>query len=170
MRKADADAMPIVALTITSDKRTLLSLSDIAENIFKEILQTISGVASIHIWGERRYSMRLWMDPVKLAAYKLTPLEVLNAVTRDNVELPSGRVEGANTELTVRTMGRISTPEEFNNLIIKQDDNNVVRFQDIGRAELGAENERTILKRNGIPMVAVALQPQPGTNIINIVD
>ena len=170
VRKADADAMPIVALTITSDKRTLLSLSDIAENIFKERLQTISGVASIQIWGERRYSMRLWMDPVKLAAYKLTPLEVLNAVTRDNVELPSGRVEGANTELTVRTMGRISTPEEFNNLIIKQDDNNVVRFQDIGRAELGAENERTILKRNGIPMVAVALQPQPGTNIINIVD
>ena len=170
VRKADADAMPIVALTITSDKRTLLSLSDIAENIFKERLQTISGVASIQIWGERRYSMRLWMDPVKLAAYKLTPLEVLNAVTIDNVELPSGRVEGANTELTVRTMGRISTPEEFNNLIIKQDDNNVVRFQDIGRAELGAENERTILKRNGIPMVAVALQPQPGTNIINIVD
>ena len=170
VRKADADAMPIVALTITSDKRTLLSLSDIAENIFKERLQTISGVASIQIWGEHRYSMRLWMDPVKLAAYKLTPLEVLNAVTRDNVELPSGRVEGANTELTVRTMGRISTPEEFNNLIIKQDDNNVVRFQDIGRAELGAENERTILKRNGIPMVAVALQPQPGTNIINIVD
>ena len=85
VRKADADAMPIVALTITSDKRTLLSLSDIAENIFKERLQTISGVASIQIWGERRYSMRLWMDPVKLAAYKLTPLEVLNAVTRDNV-------------------------------------------------------------------------------------
>ncbi len=170
VRKADADAMPLVFLNVKSDKRTLLGISDIAENIFKERLQTIKGVAAVQIWGERRYSMRLWMDPAKLAAYSLTPLEVLNAVTRDNVELPSGRVEGTNMELTVRTMGRISTPEEFNNLIVKEDDNNVVRFQDVGRAELGPENERTILKRDGVPMVGVVLQAQPGTNIIEIVD
>jgi multidrug efflux pump len=170
VRKADADAMPLVFLNVKSDKRTLLGLSDVAENIFKERLQTIKGVAAVQIWGERRYSMRLWMDPAKLAAYSLTPLEVLNAVTRDNVELPSGLVEGTNMELTVRTMGRISTPEEFNQLIIKEDDNNVVRFQDVGRAELGPENNRTILKRDGVPMVGVVLQAQPGTNIIEIVD
>lgn len=170
VRKADADAMPLVFLNVKSDKRTLLGLSDIAENIFKERLQTIKGVAAVQIWGERRYAMRLWMDPAKLAAYALTPLEVLNAISRDNVELPSGRVEGTNTELTVRTMGRISTPEEFNNLIIKENANNVVRFRDVGRAELGPENERTVLKRDGVPMVGVVLQPQPGTNIIEIVD
>ncbi|WP_339789466.1 MAG: efflux RND transporter permease subunit [Imperialibacter sp.] len=170
VRKADADAMPLVFLNVKSDKRTLLGLSDVAENIFKERLQTIKGVAAVQIWGERRYSMRLWMDPAKLAAYSLTPLEVLNAVTRDNVELPSGLVEGTNMELTVRTMGRISTPEEFNQLIVKEDDNNVVRFQDVGRAELGPENNRTILKRDGVPMVGVVLQAQPGTNIIEIVD
>ncbi|MEQ8533721.1 MAG: efflux RND transporter permease subunit, partial [Imperialibacter sp.] len=160
----------LVFLNVKSDKRTLLGLSDVAENLFKERLQTIKGVAAVQIWGERRYSMRLWMDPAKLAAYSLTPLEVLNAVTRDNVELPSGLVEGTNMELTVRTMGRISTPEEFNQLIVKEDDNNVVRFQDVGRAELGPENNRTILKRDGVPMVGVVLQAQPGTNIIEIVD
>lgn len=170
VRKADADSSPLVFLNVKSDKRTLLELSDIAENTFKERLQTIKGVAAVQIWGERRYSMRLWMDPVKLAAYQLTPLEVLNAVTRDNVELPSGSVEGTNTELTVRTMGRISTPEEFNNLIVKEDGNNVVRFQDVGRAELGSENQRTILKRDGVPMVGVVPQAQPGANIIEIVD
>jgi len=170
VRKADADATPLVFLNVKSDKRTLLELSDIAENTFKERLQTINGVAAIQIWGERRYAMRLWMDPAKLAAYELTPLEVLNAVTRDNVELPSGRVEGTNTELTVRTMGRISTAEEFNNLIVKEDGNNVVRFQDVGRAEMGSENDRTVLKRDGVPMVGVVLQPQPGSNVIEIVD
>lgn len=170
VRKADADATPLIFINVKSDKRTLLQLSDIAENVFKERLQTIKGVAAVQIWGERRYSMRLWMDPVKLAAYQLTPLEVLNAVTRDNVELPSGSVEGRNTELTVRTMGRISTPEEFNNLIIKEEGNNVVRFRDVGRAELGSENDRTVLKRDGIPMVGVVPQAQPGANIIEIVD
>ena len=170
VRKADADATPLVFLNVKSDKRTLLDLSDIAENIFKERLQTIKGVAAVQIWGERRYSMRLWMDPARLAAYNLTSLEVLEAVTRDNVELPSGTVEGTNTELTVRTMGRISSAEEFNDLIIKQDDQNVVRFSDIGHAELGAENSRTVLKRDGVPMVGVVLQPQPGSNVIEIVD
>ena len=170
VRKADADATPLVFLNVKSDKRTLLDLSDVAENIFKERLQTIKGVAAVQIWGERRYSMRLWMDPARLAAYNLTSLEVLEAITRDNVELPSGTVEGTNTELTVRTMGRISSAEEFNDLIIKQDDQNVVRFSDIGYAELGAENSRTVLKRDGVPMVGVVLQPQPGSNVIEIVD
>lgn len=168
--KADADSQPIVFLNLKSDQRSLLELSQIAENQFKERFQTISGVSQVDIWGEKRYSMRLWMDPQKLAAYNLTPLDVLNAVRQNNVELPSGRVEGLNTELTVRTLGRLSSPDEFNNLIIEEDENVVVRFQDIGYAELGPENERTILKRDGIPMVGVVLRPQPGSNNIEIVD
>ena len=168
--KADANSGPILFLNIRSDQRTLLDLTSIAENTFKERVQTIQGVSSVQVWGSKRYSMRLWMDPNKLAAYQLTPLDVLNAVDRDNVELPSGRVEGRNTELTVRTLGRINTPEEFNNLIIKESGDNIVKFRDIGRAELAPENERTILKRDGIPMVGIAVVTQPGSNNIDIAD
>lgn len=168
--KADANSGPILFLNIRSDQRTLLDLTSIAENTFKERVQTIQGVSSVQVWGSKRYSMRLWMDPNKLAAYQLTPLDVLNAVDRDNVELPSGRVEGTNTELTVRTLGRINTPQEFNNLIIKEDGDNIVKFQDIGRAELAPENERTILKRDGVPMVGIAVITQPGSNNIEIAD
>ncbi|HET8865444.1 MAG TPA: efflux RND transporter permease subunit, partial [Gracilimonas sp.] len=160
--KADADASPIVFLNVRSDKRNLLDLSDVAFNDFKERVQTIPGVSSVQIWGEKEYAMRLWMDPLRLAAYKLTPLDVQQALQRENVELPSGRIEGDLTELTVRTQGRLYEPEEFNNLIITEQDGNVVRFRDIGRAELGAANERTILKRNGVPMVGVVIVPQPG--------
>ncbi|MEM9671995.1 MAG: efflux RND transporter permease subunit, partial [Bacteroidota bacterium] len=170
VRKADADSSPIIFLNIKSDKRSLLELSAIAQNDFKERIQTISGVSDISIWGDKRYSMRLWMDADKLASYNLTPLDVLNAVRRDNVELPSGRVEGLNTELTVRTMGRINTPDDYNNLIIKESGETVVKFKDIGNAELGPENERTLLKRDGIPMVGLAIRTQPGANNIEIAD
>lgn len=168
--KADADAVPIIFLNVNSDQRDLLDLTSIAENIFKERLQTIEGVSEIRIWGSRQYAMRLWMDPLKLAAYQLTPLDILNALGRENVELPSGRIEGYTTELTVRTMGRMTTPEEFNNLIISESGGNVVRFRDIGRAELGAQNERTVLKRNGVPMVGVVAIPQPGSNQLAIAE
>ena len=168
--KADADSSPIIALQIRSDQRSLLELSQIAENLFKERFQTIDGVSAVRIWGEKRYSMRMWMDPVKLAAYSLTPVDVLNAVNRNNVELPSGRVEGANTELSVRTLGRLTSPQEFNELIIKESGTNTVRFRDIGYAELGAENERTILKNDLVPMVMTVLIPQPGSNNLDIAD
>jgi multidrug efflux pump len=168
--KADADATPIIFLNVNSDQRDLLDLTSIAENIFKERLQTIEGVSEIRIWGSRQYAMRLWMNPLRLAAYQLTPIDVLNALNRENVELPSGRIEGFTTELTVRTMGRMTTPEEFNNLIISDTDGNVIRFRDIGRAELGAQNERTVLKRNGVPMVGVVAIPQPGSNQLAIAE
>lgn len=170
VRKADADSSPIIFFNIESDKRNLLELSAIAQNDFKERVQTIPGVSDISIWGDKKYAMRLWMDADKLAAYNLTPLDVLNAIRRDNVELPSGRVEGMNTELTVRTMGRLSDPDEFNNLIIKESGNDVVKFKDIGNAELGPENERTLLKRDGVPMVGLAIRTQPGSNNIEIAD
>ncbi|MEP0547513.1 MAG: efflux RND transporter permease subunit [Rhodothermales bacterium] len=168
--KADADGDPIVFLNIASDERSLLELSDIAENLFKERLQTISGVARVDIWGEKRWAMRLWLDPARLAAYQLTPLDVQRALTAQNVELPTGQIEGESVALTVRTMGRLQTVEEFQNLIVKRAGDQLVRLGDVGRAELGAENERTVLKRDGTPMVGVVLRPLPGANYIAIVD
>jgi multidrug efflux pump len=170
VEKADADSSPIIFMTVRSDKRNLLEISRIAEVLFKERIQTIPGVSAVQIWGQQRYSMRLWMDPIKLASLKLAPSDVLQALNRENVELPSGRVEGQNTELTVRTMGRLTNEEDFNNLIIKEDGDNVVRLSDIGYAKLGAENERTILRRDGIPGCALAIVAQPGANNIDIAD
>lgn len=168
VEKADADSSPIMFLTVMSDKRDPLELSRITENIFKERLQTIPGISSVQIWGQKRYSMRLWMDPIKLASLKLAPSDVLQAVNRENVELPSGRVEGQATELTVRTMGRLTTVEDFDNLIIKESGDQVVRLRDVGYAQLYPENERTILRRDGVPGVALAVVAQPGANNIDI--
>ncbi|MCB9218822.1 MAG: efflux RND transporter permease subunit [Ignavibacteriales bacterium] len=168
--KADADAVPIVFLNVKSDQRTLLELSDIALNTFKERLQTITGVSQVMIWGDKRYSMRLWMDPAKLAAYNITPLDIRNALNRENIELPSGSIEGKNVELTVRTLGRLSTVDDFNNLTIKESSGAIVRFKDLGFAELYPENDKSILRRDGVPMVGVVLVPQPGANYIDIAD
>ncbi|RPI75847.1 MAG: efflux RND transporter permease subunit, partial [Ignavibacteriales bacterium] len=168
--KADADAFPIVFLNVQSDTRNLLELTELANNIFKERLQTIPGVSEVRIWGEKKYSMRIWLDPAKLAAYQLTPIDVQNALSRENVELPSGIVEGNTTELSIRTIGRLTDVEEFNNLIVKEASGSIVRVRDVGYAVLGAENERTILKRDGIPMVGVVLVAQAGANNIAITD
>ena len=168
--KADADAFPIVFLGVQSDTRNLLELSEMANNVFKERFQTIPGVSSVQIWGEKKYSMRLWLDPGKLAAFGLSAVDVRNSLNRENVELPSGRIEGDNTELSIRTVGRLSTKDEFNDLIIKEDEGGIVRLRDLGYAELGAENERTVLKWNGIPMVGVVLVAQAGANNIAITD
>jgi multidrug efflux pump len=169
--KADADANPILSLAIQSDKRSLLDLSAIANDVFKERLQTIPGVSTVDIWGEKRYAIKLLLDPARLAAHGLTPLDVRDALDRENVELPSGRIEGYNTELSIRTFGRLSTPEEFNELIIKETDGSVVKLRDIGNAVLAPENERSILRGNGgVPMVSINVIPQPGANHIAIAD
>jgi len=168
--KADADSRPIIFLNIKSDKRSLLELTEIAERDFKERLQTIPGVSEIRIWGEKKYSMRLWLDPAKMAAYKITPMDVRNALLEQNIELPTGRIEGRNVELSVRTIGRLTTPEEFNELVIKESDDRLVLLKDVGYAILGPENERTSLKRDGIPMVGNAIVPQPNSNHIEIAD
>jgi multidrug efflux pump len=168
--KADADANPILFVTVESDKRSLLELSEVAELTLKEQLQTISGVSAVNIFGQKRYAMRLWIDPEKLAGYQLTPMDVRNAIGRENVELPSGSIEGTTTQLTIRTLGLMTTPKEFNDLIIKQSGDMIVRFKDIGRAELGPEDIRGILKNDGVPMVMVVIIPQPGSNHIDIVD
>ncbi len=169
--KADADAQNILTVTIQSDRRDLLELTDIATNIFKERLQTISGVSSIRIWGERRYAMRIDLDPQKLTSYALTPLDVSQALDQQNVELPAGRLENETTEYTIRALGRLDTPEELSRMIVAKRGNVLVRVSDIGTVRLGAENERTLMRGNNmVPMVGVALQPQPGANHIDIVD
>ncbi|OFY91599.1 MAG: acriflavin resistance protein [Bacteroidetes bacterium RIFOXYA12_FULL_40_10] len=170
VEKSDADAQPIYTITLGSRTRDIIDLSEFAEVNFKERLQTISGVSNVNVWGSKRYSIRMRMDPLLLAAYRITPLDVRQAVSRENVELPSGMIEGSTMELTVRTLGRLRTLEDFNNLIIARNGERVVRFSDIGTAEVEAENTRSILKKNGVPMVAIALVPQPGANYINIVD
>lgn len=168
--KADADAQPIFGVSLRSDQRSLIDLSMYAEQYYKERLQTISGVSSVTIWGDKRYSVRLRMDPALLAAYRITPMDVRDAVSRENVELPSGRIEGENTELTIRTLGRLMTIDDFNNLVIREDNSKVIRFRDIGIAEVDAEDVRSVMKRNGVPMVACVIIPQPGANYIDIVD
>ena len=168
--KADADAEPIMQITVQSELRSLLELTEIAELTVKERLQTIQNVSSVGIWGENRYAMRLWLDPVKMAAYKTTPMEIKAALDRENIELPAGSIEGDDIERSIRTLGLMLTPEEFNSLIIKEDDYRIVRFGDVGFAELDAENRKNILRRNGIPMVSTVIIPQPGANQIEIAD
>jgi len=169
--KADADAGWVYNFTIQSAKRDLLDLSEFANNYFKESLQTIPGVSDIRVLGERRYSIKLYIDPLKLAGYGLTPLDVRDALNRENVELPTGRIEGYNTELSVRTYGRMNTTEEFDDMIIRESDGILVRFRDVGRAVLAPHNERSIMRGNKlISMVGLAISPQPGANHIAIVD
>lgn len=168
--KADADADPIMQLVILSEKRSLLELSQITELTIKERLQTIQNVSAVEIWGENRYSMRLWLDPQQMAVYGITPLDVKNAIDKENVELPSGSIEGDRIELSIRALGLMETPEEFNNLIIKEDGFRIVRLQDVGRAELDAEDRKNITKINGVPMVSAVVIPQPGANQIEIAD
>ncbi|MEH3114087.1 efflux RND transporter permease subunit [Pedobacter terrae] len=166
--KADANSDPILSMTIQSDKRNTLELSDFAENVIADRIQTIPGVSSVQIQGQRKYAMRIWMDPNKLSAYGLTSQDIVTALDNENVELPSGKITGATTELTVKTLGKLTNESEFNNLILKADSNQVVKLKDVGFAVLGPENEETILRESGKPMVAIAIIPQPGANYLDI--
>src|SRR5690554_2339361 len=168
--KADADSDAIIVMTVQSDNKNILELTDYADNVIAPRLQTIPGVSSVQIWGQRKYAMRLWIDPLKLASYGVTVSEVRKALLSQNVELPSGKLTGANTELTIKTIGNLSTDEEFNDIIIFAEDGKVVRFSDIGNATLEAENMETKLSDSGQPMVALAIVPQPGTNYVAIAD
>jgi len=168
--KADADATPILMVAVKSDKRSLLEISEIADLTIKEQLQTINNVSSVEIWGEKRYAMRLWLDPQKMAGYGIAPSDVKSALDKENVELPSGSIEGNTTELTIRTMGLMHTAREFNDLVIKETDNRIIRLSDIGRAELSPRDTKSYMKMNGVPMCGVVIIPQPGANHIDIAD
>jgi HAE1 family hydrophobic/amphiphilic exporter-1/multidrug efflux pump len=168
--KSDADSDAIISMTVQSDVKNVLELSDYADNVIAPRLQTIPGVSSVQIWGQRKYAMRLWIDPIKLASYGATVSDVRAALASQNVELPTGKLTGANTELAVKTVGNLSTVEEFNNIIIRADGDNLVRLSDIGTAALEAENLETKLSDSGQPMVAMAIIPQPGSNYLDIAD
>ena len=168
--KSNADGDPVIFLNLSSEQHSLLELSEVADNFFAERLQTIDGVASVDIWGDKRYAMRMWMDPAALAAYGLTPGDVRRAVNEQNIELPGGIIEGDQVELTIRPMTRLATVEEFENVILKNDGTSLVRFSDVGRVELAAQNQRTVLKRDGVAMVGVVLRPLADANAIEIVD
>mgnify|MGYP000287666059 FL=1 len=168
--KADADSNPIYNLNIYSNTRDLLSLNEIATRNVKEKLQTIPGVSSVQMWGEKKYAMRLHIDPERLASFRLTAPDIVSALTKQNIELPSGSIEGNNTELTVRTQGRMTSVEDFNNLIIREEGDRSVKFSDVGEAQLAPENEKTFFKRDMVPMISIAVIPQPGSNQIEIVD
>ncbi|AMR30450.1 acriflavin resistance protein [Mucilaginibacter sp. PAMC 26640] len=166
--KADASADNIITLTVSSDKRNIMQVNDFAENVLQEGLQTIPGVSTINIQGQRQYAMRLWINPTKLSALGLTATDIGAALTRENVELPAGKIEGNNTEITIRALGKLTTEKDFNNLIIRADSNRVVRLSDIGYAVLGSSNEETSLKESFVPMVGLNIVPQPGANYVQI--
>jgi multidrug efflux pump len=169
--KADADAETIIIITVQSDTRDLLSLSDIGNNLIKERLQTITGVSQVGIWGEKRYAMRLHLDPNKLAGFGLTPSDIRFALSRENIELPTGIIEGYYTDLSIRTLGRLETEDDFNNLIIREVGGVAVKLKDVARVELSPENERSIFRGNyGTPQIGIAITPQPGVNYITIAD
>jgi multidrug efflux pump len=168
--KADGGSDVILSMTVQSNTRTQLQMTEYANNVLVERLQTIPGVSGIQIWGEKKYAMRIWIDPSKLTAYGLTPGDVQAALMRENVELPSGKISGSSTELIVRTFGRLNTEEEFNDINIKNVAGADVKIKDIGEAVLGPENEETVMKESGIPMIALGVIPQPGSNYVSISD
>lgn len=166
--KADANADNIITLSVTSDKRNIMQVDDYAENVLQEGLQTIPGVSAINIQGQRQYAMRLWIDPAKLSALGLAATDITDALNKENVELPAGKIEGNNTELIVRAIGKMSTEQEFNNMIIRADSTRVIRLKDVGYAVLGSANEETAFKESGVLQVALAIVPQPGANYVQI--
>ena len=166
--KADASSDAILSMTVQSNTRNQLQITEYANNVLVERLQTIPGVSGVQIWGEKRYAMRIWIDPARLVAFNVTAADVQAALLRENVELPSGKISGNTTELTVRTFGRLNTEEDFNNLIVKNVNGADISLKDVGEAVLGPENEETVLKGNGIPMIALAVVPQPGSNYVSI--
>ncbi len=168
--KADANSDAIISMTVQSDTRSILEVDDYAENVLVERLQTIPGVSTIQVWGQKKYAMRLWMDPTKLAAYGLTAIDVQNAINKENIESPSGKVVGPSNELTVQAKGRLNTVDDYENMIIKTSGTELVRFRDVGRVELGPENLETTLKISGIAMIGLGVVPQPGANYIDIAD
>ena len=167
--KADSDSDPILFLQIQSQSKGLLELTDYAENVVQERLQTISGVSGVNVFG-KRYSMRLWIDPDKLAAYKLTINDIRLAMDRENIELPGGKIRGNTTQLIVKTFGKLTTEADFNDLILREDNNGVVRFKDVGLAELGPDTEESVSRKNNVPSVNLGIIAQPGSNQIEITD
>lgn len=168
--KADASAQPILAMTVQSNKRNQLEITEYATNNIVERLQTIPGVSSVSIWGEKRYAMRIWLKPDKLNAYSLTTEDIQQALLTQSVELPSGKISGNTTELSIRTFGRLYTEEDFSNLFVKNVNGVNIKLMDVADVVLGPQNVESVLKESGVPMIQLAIIPQPGSNYVSISD
>jgi hydrophobe/amphiphile efflux-1 (HAE1) family protein len=168
--KSDANSDPIIMLIARSSSMNAIELSDYAENVLLERFQTIPGISSVVIYGQQKPAMRLWLNPDKMAAMSITASDIGIALAKENVEMPGGKIRGNSTELIVKTYGRLTTEEDFNNLIIRQINNQVIRFSDIGEAVLGPQNEESGASINGANGVVMALIPLPGANSIEISD
>ncbi|MGE0748615.1 MAG: efflux RND transporter permease subunit [Rhodospirillales bacterium] len=166
--KVEADAQPIIYLAFSSSRHSPLEVTDYADRFVKDRLQNLPGVAGVRIFGERRYAMRIWLDPVRLAAFSLTPQDVENALHRQNVEVPSGRIESSAREFTVLTETDLRTPAQFNNLIVSRASGYLVRLRDIGRAEIGAQDERVRVRFNGSTAVALGVIKQSVANPLDV--
>jgi hydrophobe/amphiphile efflux-1 (HAE1) family protein len=168
--KADASSDNIMMLAIQSPTKGLLELSDYAENVLQQRLQTIEGVSSINIMGQKRYAMRIWLQPDKMSAYNISFNDITNALNAENVELPAGKIYGNNTELTIRTLGRLTTEQQFKDLILREDSAGIIRLGNVANVELGPENEEQSWKFNGLYAVGLSVIPQPGANYVKISD
>jgi hydrophobe/amphiphile efflux-1 (HAE1) family protein len=166
--KQDADAFPIIWLGLNSERYSTLELTTLAEKQIKNRFQTVRGVSSIMIGGEQRFAMRLWLDSEKMAAHQVTVLDVQQALKQQNIELPSGRVESFDREMTIETRGEMKTAQEFNQLVIKNTGVKIVRLRDIGQAREGVENERTVARNNGQPCVFLGIVKQSKANTIDV--
>ena len=168
--KSDANSDFIIMMAIQSPTKSLVELSDYAENVLVERFQTINEVSSVSIRGQKRYAMRIWTNPDKLAAYNIAFNDIQTALNKENVELPAGKIYGNNTELVIRTMGKLTTEKQFRDLIIKEDASGIVRLSDVSKVELGPETEEFSYKYNSVPAVSISITPQPGANYIRIAD
>jgi len=166
--KVEADAQPIIYLAFSSDRHSPLEVTDFADRYVKDRLQNLPGVAQVRIFGERRFAMRLWLDPQRMAAYRVTPQDVENALRRQNVEIPAGRVESVAREFTVVSETDLRSPAEFENIILRDDAGYLVRLRDIGRAELGALDERVSARFNGRGAVAIGVVKQSTANPLDV--
>ncbi len=168
--KADANSDPILILALQSPTKSLLELSDYGENVLQQQFQTINGVSSVGLFGAKRYAMRLWLNPDKMNTYNVSFSDLRDALNSENIDLPPGKIYGSNTELTIRTVGRLTSEEQFRNLIIREDSTGIVRVSDIANVELGAETYEQSWKYNGVNAVGLYVVPQPGANNIAIAD
>ncbi len=166
--KIEADAQAIMWLAFSSERHSALEITDYADRTVVDRLQALPGVASVIIAGERRYAMRLWLDRDRMAAYGLTPQDVENALNKQNVELPSGRIESRQREFTVLTESDLRTPEQFNDLILKEVKGYPIRLRDIGSAEVGAADQRNALRANGNPSVGLGIVKQSTANTLSV--
>ncbi|MCM3873367.1 MAG: efflux RND transporter permease subunit [Pyrinomonadaceae bacterium] len=169
VQKLDTDAAPVVRIAVSAP-RSLREVTDIADKKIKEQIESINGVGEVQIIGGRTREIQVWVDPDKLRAFNVTVAQVANAVRAQNLEVPGGRVDEGTRELTVRTMGRIVKPEEFNDLVVANRGTYSVKLSDIGYAEDGAEEPRTEARLNGQPAVTLIVSKQSGQNTVAIAD